>query len=374
MTRSLIMTPHPRFIRRAAWSLAALLALTTHGATLNFQLLTWDDTQATAELPSAAGRKPAAAMSAGDWLVFTADDALLPSANNPAGAMSHNFVDITGAGGSGFNLAPSLSGTLTLQLEAADGADWTVAVTELAYTGHANPMQTMNAFLVTPGSPATTDTGLKVDGAGNAGQWTARASHHWAIQYALDFYFATSADGDPSAEDIDATFNDKPQTGFLIPVNQLTPDGLAAAALDDPLDYYAADFAQYLAEQICPRLPAHATYLLVTQMGKTAPDYAAPGLPITTGSLIGNTTIAYTTQTLAEAPELLGLRLDNGRPTLRFTGGMGQEFALQRSANLTDWETITPAALTYPEPGVVEWTDPAAAPAVQFYRVVAVTP
>ena len=85
MTRSLIMTPHPRFIRRAAWSLAALLALTTHGATLNFQLLTWDDTQATAELPSAAGRKPSAAMpTAGDWLVFTADDALLPSANNPA--------------------------------------------------------------------------------------------------------------------------------------------------------------------------------------------------------------------------------------------------------------------------------------------------
>jgi hypothetical protein len=369
------MTKRNFTIQLAAFSVATLFAHAANAAALNFHLLTWNDASATTELPSAVGRKPSATMpAAGDWLVFTADDALLAAANNPAGAVSHNLVDITGAGGPGFNLAPSLTGALTLNLESASGSNWTATVAALAYTGQANAVQAMNQFLVTTGSPATTNIAFNVDGAGNSGQWTASAANNWAIQYALDFYFATSADGDPSATDIDATFNDKLQTGFLIPVNQLTTNSLAAVNLDDPLGFHAGDFEQYLLEQIKPRLPANATYLLVTQMGKTHPGYAELGLPITTNSLVGNTTIAYTTQTLAAAPQLLSLRFENGQPVLRFTGSAGQSYAIQRSANLKDLETINAPTLIFPEAGVVEWLDASAPNDRQFYRVLAVTP
>jgi hypothetical protein len=345
------------------------------GATLNFELLTWDDASATTELPSAVGRKPSATMpTAGDWLVLTSDDAALAAANNPAGAVSHNLVDITGAGGPGFNLAPSLTGTLILNLESATGPNWTATVTALAYNGQANAVQAMNQFLVTPGSQATTNSAWNVDGLGNTGTWSTSISNNWAIQYTLDFLFATSADGDPSPNDIDATFNDKPQTGFLIPVNQLTTNGLAEVNLDDPLGFYAGDFEQYLVEQIAPRLPANATYLLITQMGKSHPGYAELGLPITTNSLVGNTTIAYTTQTLAAAPQLSLLRFVEGKPVLRFTGNEGQSYSIQRSGNLSDWQTIAHPTLVYPEAGMVEWTDFDPADGQQFYRVVALTP
>jgi hypothetical protein len=355
---------------------SALLSVQqARGAILNFQLLTWNDTNATAELPSAVGRKPSATMpTAGDWLVFTADDAFLAAGNNPAGAVSHTLVDITGAGGPGYNLAPSLSGTLTLQLESAGGSNWSATVSALAYTGQANAVQAMNQFLVTPGSPATTNSGFNVDGMSNSGQWTASAAGNWAIQYSLDFYLATSADGDPSPADIDATFNDATQTGFLIPVSQLTTNGLAAVSLDDPLGFHTGDFEQYLREQIAPRLPANATYLLITQMGKSHPGYAELGLPITTNSLLGNTTIAYTTQTLAAAPQILSLYFTNGLPIIRFTGGAGQAYEILRSDNLADWQTITQPTLTYPAAGVVEWADNNSANGRQFYRVRVLTP
>ena len=362
-------------LRLAALCFTVLLTSSATSATLNFQLLTWTDVGATTELPSAVGRKPSATMpTAGDWLVFTEDDATLAAANNPAGALSHNFVDLTGAGGPGFNLAPSLSGTLTLNLESAGGSTWTASITALAFSGQANALQAMNQFLVTPASQATTNAAFNVNGLGNTGHWTASAANNWAIQYALDFYFATSADGDPGAADIDATFNDKSQTGFLIPVNQLTTNGLAAVTLNDPLGFHAGDFEQYLLEQIAPRLPANAMYLLVTQMGKTQPGYVETGLPITTASLIGNTTIAYTMQTLTAAPQLLSLHFENAQPVVRFTGSAGQVYSIQRAGNLNDWETIANPAFSYPETGVVEWTDSNPVAEQQFYRVIALTP
>lgn len=346
-----------------------------NAATLNFQLLTWNDANATSELPTAVGRKPSAAMpTAGDWLVFTGDDALLAAGNNPAGAVSHNLVDITGAGGPGFNLAPSLSGSLTLNLESASGSNWIVTISALAYSGQANAMQAMNEFLITPGSLATTNAAFNVDGAGNSGQWTASASNNWTIQFTLDFFLATSADGDPSPTDIDATFNNKSQAGFLIPVNQLTTNSLAPMNLDDPLGFHTNNFQTYLLEQIKPRLPANATYLLITQMGKTQPGYVELGLPITLNTLVGNTTIAYTTQTLAATPGLTSLRFENGKPVVRFTGNAGQGYQIQRSENLRAWETITNPTLTYPESGAVEWTDLNPSTAQQFYRVIALTP
>ncbi|MCB1127246.1 MAG: hypothetical protein KDM81_12165, partial [Verrucomicrobiae bacterium] len=261
-----------------------------------------------------------------------------------------------------------------LRLEPVAESEWAIAVTGLAYTGQANALQAMNQFLVTPGSPAATHSPFNVDGQGNTGQWRATAADNWAIQYVLDFYFASSADGDPSPTDTDATFNDKLQSGFLIPVSQLTTVGLGAVGLDDPLDFHSGDFKQYLLEAIVPRLPPDATYLLVTQMAKIHPDYAEPGLPITINALVGNTTIAFTTHTLAAPPEFLSLRVADGRPVLRFTGGAAQAYEILRSADLRVWETLTQPTLTYPETGVVEWTDAGAHADHAFYRVRTITP
>jgi len=363
------------FVNEITASVDLVLAITIAREPLQFQLLTWNDTRATTQLPSAGGRKPSATMpTAGDWLVFTADDVLLMTGDNPAGAASHNFVDITGAGGSGHNMSPSLSGELSVRLESVSGQNWLATITSLGYSGQANAVQMMNQFLVTPGSPAAIDGTFNVDGVGNTGQWSASASDNWAIQYVADFHFATSADGDPTPTDVDATFNDKPQTGFLIPVNQLTSDGLETVALDDSLGFHSGDLEQYLLEQIKPRLPANATYLLLTQMAKTHPDYAEAGLPITTNSMIGNTTIAYTTQTLSTPPHLVSLHFAGSQAVIRFNGDAGHGYALQRSGDLGVWETVANPALTYPEVGVVEWTDTSATNERQFYRVVTITP
>ncbi|MCC7192136.1 MAG: PEP-CTERM sorting domain-containing protein [Phycisphaeraceae bacterium] len=271
-----------------------LNALPASAAVLDFQLLSWGDAAATVELPSAAGRKPVApAPTTGDWLVFTDDDQTLPAANNPAGALSHNLADLSGmAGAAGFNMAPSLTGSLTLQLDPDGGDAWQVAVTNLTYQGTANASISMNQYLVTAGDPATQSPGYNVDGVGNDGTWSGSDADHWAIQYDLDFYFDASIS--PSA--IDVTFNDKTQAGYLIPASELTAQGLAGI----PSLGFAGDLGQYLLDQVVPRLPAGTTYLLVTQMTKVHPDYAAMGMPINTGGLVGNLTVAYSMQAIPE--------------------------------------------------------------------------
>lgn len=275
-------------------------------ASVQFDLLTWDNARATAQLPSAQDVKPAAGLPAvGDWLIFTQDDAHLPAGYNPAGALSHNFVDMTGVGGPGFNQGPSLTGSLTLEFSNGGASQWNVAVTDLAYTGQATPVMQMNQRLVTPGSPAAQNPAFNVDGVGNQGTWAASPAGNWRFESRLDFYFATNADGDPAPADVDAAFNDKLQQGYLIPVSQLTSAGLAGLALDDPAGFFAGDFGQYLLDEIAPRLPDGATYLLITQMAKTSPDYTESGLPITAASLIGNTTFAYTTAAIPEPASIL---------------------------------------------------------------------
>lgn len=273
--------------------------------TVTFSLLIWDDTDATTELASAVGVKPSPVYPiAGDWFLFTNDDEQLPSTYNPLGAASHNFADITGVGGSGFNQAPSLLGddALTLELSCDPPGVWDVRVLGQAYLGTATPVMQVNQFLVQSGDPAAQNPAFNVDGLGNDGTWSASAAYDWEISYELDFYFAVSADGDPTGEDIDATFNNKQQVGYLIPVAELTPEGLASVALDDPAGHFDGDFERYLLDEIVIRLPPDAVYLLITQMNMTNPGYAEPGLPITTASLIGNTTIAYTTQAIPIFP------------------------------------------------------------------------
>lgn len=288
---------------RKALILFVALAITQacRAVELSFDLLEWDDLQATPDLPSAVGLKPSPPFpSESDWLLFTTDDQQLSATYNPSGGLSHNLADITGVPGSGFNMAPSLSGVgaITLELSCNGCGSWMVEVTHLSYTGQATPIATMNQVLVTPEIPAAQNPSFNVDGLGNNGTWSSSAAANWALAYDLDFYFSTNVDGDASPSDVDATFNDKPQIGYLIPMAYLTTEAMANVEIDDPAGLFDGDFEQYLLDEIAPRLPQNATYLLVTQMTKTHPDYAEPGLPITTASLIGNATFAYTTQVI----------------------------------------------------------------------------
>lgn len=254
--------------------------------TANFTLL---------QSESYAGKKPSGSYPVyGDWLVGTDDDQSNSSIFNPQGAVSHNLADILGTPGSGFHVAPSLTGSLTLQFTSSTPGHWDVSATDLAYNGVAAPGMTMNQYLIAPGSAATQTPKYLVDGLGNNGTWQGQAAANWAIQYDLDFYFSVGGMG------ISATFNDKSLRGYLIPVSQLTAAGMAAVNLDDPTGYFSGDFESYLLNVVAPMLPGEATYVLVTQMDKTHPDFAQSGLPITTNSLIGNTTIAYTTAVVPE--------------------------------------------------------------------------
>ena len=269
----------------------------------NFQLLNWGNAQATPGLPSATGTKPSApAPATGDWLIFTADDQTPGATHNPLGALSHNFVDLGGAGGAGFNMAPSLSGTLSMEFTDGGSGIWNISVAGLSYSGQANAAMFMNQSLVTPGGPAVPG----VDGVGNSGVWNSSHDGGWTVHYQMDFFFASNADGNPAPNDADAGFNNAIQNGYLLPVSLLNPAGLAGLSLNDPAGMYGGDFASYLLSEIAPRLPGDATYLLVTQMAKTHPDYVEAGLPITTSSLIGNTTFAYTTAVIPE-PSALAL-------------------------------------------------------------------
>lgn len=265
-----------------------------------FNLLTWGDGQATAQLPSGAGVNP----SGGDWLVFTGDDS---NGYNPQGTLSHNFADLTGAmGAAGFNMAPSLTGTLNLDFNQTGTNAWNVSVAGLSYSGQAASTISMNQYLVTPGSLATQTPSYNVDGDGNAGDWFSGTAGGWAIQYAADFYFDAIFNSNNNFS-VDVTFDDAQQVGYLLPTSLLTMQGLASVTLNDPANLYAGDFENYLLTQIAPRLPANATYLLVTQMVKVHPGFVSSDLPTTAASLlIGNTTFAYTTSAI---PEPVGLGL-----------------------------------------------------------------
>ena len=273
---------------------------------VTFTLLTWDDDQATPELPSAVEVKPANPGVANDRLMFTDDDGFY---DNPVGGLSHNFVDINGLGGSPFNVSASLTGSLTMVFSPTDlGSTSDVNLTALHYVGRpsAGPME-MNQFLVTEDDWVATNPTYNTDGVGNCGTWHSYAANNWSIEYTADFFFDAGADGNPPAgDDVDSAYNNKTCTGYLIPVGELTSIGMMDVALDDPAGFYEGDFEQYLLDEIVPRLPAEATYLLITQMSPTHPDYAELGMPITTNSLVGNTTFAYATQGIPE-PRMLPL-------------------------------------------------------------------
>lgn len=244
--------------------------------TADFQLLT--SSNATGVKPSAS------APTNGDWLVFTADDA---SGSNTAGALSHNFVDPPPIGGSAFAFGVSLTGNLTMQFTGT-GSSWAMSVTQLSFNGEAAPSVSMSQHLLS---------------GNNSGNWSASKSAAWALEYDLSFYF----DSNQKSTTQDLIFYNKTQTGYLLPVSELTVAGLTGLSLNDPAGFFSGNFTDYLLNEIQPRLPGNATYLLFTQMDKLNPDFAESGLPVTTSSLIGNTLIAYTTVAAIPEPSSLAL-------------------------------------------------------------------
>lgn len=244
--------------------------------TAGFQLLTSSN---------ATGVKPSAtAPTNGDWLVFTADDA---SGSNTAGALSHNFVDPPPIGGSAFAFGVSLTGNLTMQFTGT-GSSWAMSVTQLSFNGEAAPSVSMSQHLLT---------------GNNSGNWSASKSAAWAIEYDLSFYFDSNQK--PTTQDL--IFNNKTQTGYLLPVSELTVAGLTGLGLNDPAGFFSGNFTDYLLNEIKPRLPGNATYLLFSQMNKVNPNFAESGLPVTTNSTIGNTIFAYTTAAAIPEPSSLAL-------------------------------------------------------------------
>ncbi len=233
--------------------------------------------------------------STSNWLTFP--DTNSPTGHNPYGTYSFNFVDPAGAlGALGFAMSPALTGNLQLQFQSGGGSLWNVSASSLSYAGQVGPLpaQAMNQYL--------NDTN------GTGGSWDESGAVDWAIQYNLNFFLAAAQDGDPSPTDKDAIFVQATQTGYLLPVSALTPS-LPELLFNPGGISNSLSLKSYLLSEIQPALPTNATYLLLTWMNKTNPFSTDTGLPITTNSLVGNMTVAYTTSTVPEPSSMMLLTL-----------------------------------------------------------------
>lgn len=282
-------------LRRCGAMLAVLGGLVLGGSSsagpIDFTLLTH------AENVGILPQHKAEVTVSGDHLLHTADD-ITGATFNPDECFSFNFTNPMG-------IVPpdypegfaegihAMTGSLTLNLDLSAGG--TVGITALAFSGHialGKPLAQQR--LVAPGDPAADGSHGPVDGAANGGTYAASAAANWALSATLDWYYDTPF---PGPDPIDMTFNDYAWTGFIIPVTELTPAGMAAASLDDPLGFYpgtSEDFEAWLLAEVAPRLPAEARYLLFAQ-GEANPDWTDPVMGMTTDGVVGETILACTT-------------------------------------------------------------------------------
>jgi len=230
--------------------------------------------------------------STGDHLIQTGDDFYAASLY-PDGSFSFNFMDRDATGGGYANGVHPLTGTLEMDVDLASGGP--IAVESLQFDGRAYAQAT-NQYLVKPGDAATgPDYGNCVDGSPNNGSYEASAASNWRFSATIDWYYDVPYDVPGS---IDMIFDDYPWTGFLIPVGELTTEGMAATILDDPLGFYpgtSEDFEDWLLEQVeHHRLPSDAEYLLFAQ-GEGVVTWSQCPAFISGTSVVGETIIAYTT-------------------------------------------------------------------------------
>jgi len=244
----------------------------------------------------------------GDHLLQTADD-IMGSTYNPDGCISFNFMNPVGI--SEPNYPPgyaegihSINGWLVLDIDLLCGGSLTID--SLAFDGYVAPAKPIaHQRLVQPGDPATDGGHGPIDGTPNTGSYGASATLNWAFNANFDWYYDTPYSGPGT---IDMTFNNYQWNGFIIPVCELTPAGMAAVTLDDPLGYFggtSVDFELWLLNEVLPQLPPEATYLFFAQ-GQAHPDWTDPQMGMSTEGIVAETIIAYTVTILEHNADIDG--------------------------------------------------------------------
>ena len=267
-----------------------LLLASTFAETVTFTLLTHDDNIGL--LPQSKGITG----QSGDHLPRTSDD--VPTGTwNPNGCFSFNFMNPHG-------LQPedgyvegihSMEGTIDLDINLSGSG--TVAISSMYLHGQAKPMPSGDKYayqyLVEFGDEAANGSYGPIDGIGNSGFYLASAGCHWAFTANVDWYYDTPRDGTGT---IDLTFNDFRWEGFIIPVSELTATGMDAVALIDPLRFFdgtSEDFEWWLLDEVRPRLPEGAAYLLFVQEEAKA-DWNNPNMGWDPAhGILGETIIAW---------------------------------------------------------------------------------
>ena len=263
----------------AAGLLLAGVTASASAGPVEFTLLTHDDNEEWLPQPTD---------STGDHLIQTGDD-FYASSLYPDGSFSFNFMDRDATGGGSANGVHPLTGTLEMDVDLASGG--AVTVESLQFDGRAYANAT-NQHLVKPGAAATgPNYGNCVDGSPNTGSYEASAASNWQCSATIDWYYDVPFAGPGS---VDMIFDDYPWTGFLIPVTELTPSGLAGTAVEDWLGYYTGDFESWLLEEVEPRLPGDAEYLLFAQGEGVVTWCQTPSFESGTG-IARETSVGYTT-------------------------------------------------------------------------------
>ncbi len=282
--------------KHMAWVIVAVLtAGGAAAAPVSFTLLGHPDNVTV--LPQQRGHTGVS----GDHLVQTGDDITDP-AYNPNGCFTFGFMNPIGEWEPDYPAGyaegiHSMQGALELDIDLAAGGAF--SVTSLSFGGVAYPGKSGPSsfeYLVIPGDPATADPKYQVDGVGNSGTFGASDALDWHLEAQLDLYRDQPFGGSGG---IDMTFDDWGWTGFLVPADLLTAEGLALVTLDDALGYFGGtseDFEAWLIEQVAPRLPDDATWLLFVQ-AEGQPDWNNPGMKgwDPQEGIVGETIVAYST-------------------------------------------------------------------------------
>jgi hypothetical protein len=247
-------------------SLIILLVLPARvqAASVEFELLTHADY---------IGLLPQQQQSGGDYLPRTGDD-VSGATLNPNGCFSFNFMNPDGITepASYAKSVHSMTGSLILDIDLQAGG--TVDIVSLAFDGYIDPSKSSAQWL---------------DDGSNNGTYVASAASNWTFEANFNWCYDTPFAGTGTT---DVKFENYPWTGFIIPVSELTTDGMAATVLDDPLGYFGGNFESWLLNKVAPQLPEQATHLLFTQ-GQANPSWTNPQMGMTTDSIVGETIIGY---------------------------------------------------------------------------------
>lgn len=258
-------------------------------ATVEFHLLTHADNAQLLPQPKAQVGV------SGDHLLQTADD-ITGGTFNPDGCFSFNFTNPVGVQPPDYPPGyaegiHSMVGSVRLEMDLQAGG--ALDIVSLAFDGYVAPSKPIaHQRLVEAGDPAADGSHGPVDGVPNNGTYAASAASNWALEASFDWYYDTPFAG-PGG--IDMTFNNYQWSGFILPASELTGAGMAATTLDDPLGRFggtAADFESWLLDEVAPRLPQQAAYLLFAQ-GEAHPDWTHPMMGMTTDGIVGEVIIGY---------------------------------------------------------------------------------